>query len=259
MSHITSNTHSSLEGKLPTDIASDRHTSFHTALQMITRQGSKPIPVKVDPGMDVNTIPLSKYRKLFPAHFTNAGNLKQKSLHPTRHMWTAHHDIQHFLGFFIADIHHKTQPEILPVRFYVFKDTTSPKILLSYAALERLGIVKFQMPNEVPSTALDTISSRKYIAFRTPLHRYRPINPRNNGQQPLKPAIKIHAFQDHSLQEQSLQDNLLQTIPLLQDHSSQKQSFQDHSPQSVPISQDHFTTANVCDIITIKKAFPQVF
>ena len=38
---------------------------------------------------------------------------------------------------------------------------TSPKILLSYAASQRLGIVKFQIPNEVPSTALDTISSEK--------------------------------------------------------------------------------------------------
>ena len=33
-------------------------------------QGSKPLPVKVDPGADVNTIPLTKYRKLFPTHFT---------------------------------------------------------------------------------------------------------------------------------------------------------------------------------------------
>ena len=87
--------------------------------------------------MDVNTIPLSKYRKLFPAHFTKAGNLKQKLLCPTRHTWTAHDDMpQQFLEFFIADIHHKTQPEILPARFYVFKDTTSPKILLPYTALE---------------------------------------------------------------------------------------------------------------------------
>ena len=126
---------------------------------MITKQGSKPIPVKVDPGTEVNTIPLSTYRKLFPAHFTKAGNLKQKSLHPTKNTWTAHNDApQQFLGFFIADIHHKTTPEILPVRFYVLKDTTSAKIPLSYAALERLGIVKFQIPNEIPSTALDTIT-----------------------------------------------------------------------------------------------------
>ena len=58
VSHITSNTHSSPEGKLPTNVASDGHTSFHTTLQMITKQGSKPVPVKVDPGMNVNATPL---------------------------------------------------------------------------------------------------------------------------------------------------------------------------------------------------------
>ena len=162
---------------------------------MITKQGSKSLPVKVNPSADVNTIPLTKYRKLFPAHFTKAGNLKQKALHPTRHTWTAHDETpQQSLGFFIADIHHKTQPEVLPIRFYVFKDTTSPKILLSYVASEWLGIVKFQIPNEAPSIALDTISTKKHVTFRTPLHTYRPIKPKNTGQQPLKPAFKKHPF-----------------------------------------------------------------
>ena len=110
---------------------------------MITKHGSKPIPVKVDPGTGVNKIPLSKYRKLFQARFTKAGNLKKKALHSTKHTWTAHSNTpQQFLGFFIADIHQKTQPEVLQVRFYVFKDTTCPKILQSYAMWERSGIAK---------------------------------------------------------------------------------------------------------------------
>ena len=168
VSHITSSTETSAEGKLHTDIASDGHTSFHTTLQMVTKQGSKPLPVKVDPGTDVNTIPLTKYRKLFPTHFTKAGNLKQKVLHSTRHTWTAHNETpQQFLGYFIADIHHKTMPEVLPITFYVFNDTTSLKILLSYAASEKLGIVKFQIPNEAPSIALDTISKKLYQSHKT--------------------------------------------------------------------------------------------
>ena len=93
------------------DVTSDGHTSFHTTLQMLTKQGSKSLPVKVDPGADVNTIPLTKYRKLFPAQFTKAGNLKQKALQPTRHTWTAHNETpQKFLGYFIHDIHHRTIP-----------------------------------------------------------------------------------------------------------------------------------------------------
>ena len=252
MSHITSSTDTSAEGKLHTDVTSDGHTSFHTTLQMVTKQGSKPLPVKVDPSADVNIIPLTKYRKLFPAHLTKTGNLKQKALHPTRHMWTAHDETpQQFLGYFIADIHHKTMPEVLPIRFYVFKDTTNPKILLSYAASERLGIVKFQIPNEAPSIALDTISMKKHITFRTPLHTYRPVKPKNTGQHPLKPAIKKQPFQDQTPQKQSFQD-----------HSEQNNALQDHSRQESSqnqLFQDHLTTDDVCDIIAMKKAFPKSF
>ena len=67
VSHIllTSPKPNEAEGKLITDTASDGQNSFHTTLQVITKQGTKPIPVKVDPGTDVNTIPLSHYKKLF--------------------------------------------------------------------------------------------------------------------------------------------------------------------------------------------------
>ena len=47
------------EGQLITYRASDGHTSFHTTLQVDTKQGAKSIPVKVDPGAEENTIPLS--------------------------------------------------------------------------------------------------------------------------------------------------------------------------------------------------------
>ena len=191
------------------DVASEGQTSFHTTLQMVTKQGSKSLPVKVDPSADVKTIPLTKYRKLFPAHFTKAGNLKQKALHPTRHTWTVHDETpQQFLGYFIADIHQKTQPEVLPIRFYIFKNTTSPKILLLYVASERLGIVKFWIPNEAPSIALDTISTKDHVTFRTPLHMYRPVKPKNSGQQLLKPAIRKQPFQDQPLQKQSFQAHI---------------------------------------------------
>ena len=86
-------------------------------------------------------------------------------------------------------------------------------------------------------------------------HHFTPTDPSSQDsmeqQPPLKPAIKLHAFQDPSLQKQSLQDHSL--------HSSQKQPFHDHSPQTIPVSQDHFTTADVHDIITIKKALPKSF
>ena len=120
---------------------------------------------------------------------------------------------------------------MLPIRFYVFKDTTSPKILFSYAASERLGIVKFKIPNEAPSIVLDTISTKKHVTFRTPLHTYWPVKPKNTGQHPLKPAFKKQPFQDQTPQKESFQDHLAV-------ESSQKQSFQDHSEQNNSL-QDH--------------------
>ena len=223
---------------------------------MITKQGSKQILVKVDPGADVNTVPLSKYRKLFPTHFMKAGNLKQKILHPTRHIWRAHDETpQQFLGFFIADIHHKTTSDILLVRFYVFMDTTSPKILLSYAVSEKLGIVKFQIPNKTP-TAVDAITTKKCVTFRTPIHTYRPVKKNTGQMQPLKSAIKKHTLQDHGADCSQKQ--------LLQDHgvdSSQKQLLQDHGAQSSKKQpfQDHPSPEDVKDIIAIKKVFPESF
>ena len=90
------------EGQLITDKAFDGHTSFHTTLQIITKQGAKSISVKVDPGAGVNTIPLSCYRKLFKKNFTKAGNIKQNVLQPTSHLWSSHDSKpQKFLGYFI--------------------------------------------------------------------------------------------------------------------------------------------------------------
>ena len=68
------------EGKFITDTASDGHTSFHTTLKIITSQGSKSLPIKVDPCADVIMIPLSRYYKLLPKHFTKAGSLKWNAL-----------------------------------------------------------------------------------------------------------------------------------------------------------------------------------
>ena len=171
------------EGQLITDTASDGHTSFHTTLQIITIQGAKSISVKVDPGADVNMIPLSCYRKLLKKNFTKAGNIKQNVLHPTSHLrsqnvlhLTSHlrssqdNKLQKFLGYFITNIHHKTISKTLPVRFYVFQDTTSPPILLSHPASEMLGIIEFKLPNEASNpVAVDTITTNKKVTFSNPL------------------------------------------------------------------------------------------
>ena len=141
-----------------------------TILQVDTKQGAKSISVKVDPGAEVNTIPLSWYRKLFKKNFTKVGNIKKNVPHPTSHLWSSHDSKpQQFLRYFIINLHHKTISKTLPVRFYIFQDTTNPPILLSYSASEGLVITKFKIPNEAPSTvAVDTITTNKKVTFSNP-------------------------------------------------------------------------------------------
>ena len=60
ISNFKSSTPSQMdEVKLYTNRASDGHRAFHTTLQLVTKQGCKPLPIKVAPRADVNTIPLS--------------------------------------------------------------------------------------------------------------------------------------------------------------------------------------------------------
>ena len=99
---------------------------------------------------------------------------------------------------------------------------------------------------------MGTISLTKHATFRTLLQTYRPVKPTNSGQQPLKSAIKLHAFQDQSLQSSEKQTFQHQSV-----QPTQKQPFQGHPAQSVPISQDHVITADFCDIVAIK-SIPKV-
>ena len=79
VSHLTSHyMASSIETDLITDTVLDGHTAFHTTLQIVTSQGCKNLQVKVDPGADLSTIPLSRFRSAFPKHFNQIWNAKDK-------------------------------------------------------------------------------------------------------------------------------------------------------------------------------------
>ena len=105
-SHFTTvNPISSMDTSLITDIAIDGHNSFHTTLQVITSQGSKPLHIKVDPGASCSSIPLSYFHKTFPKYFTKSGALKKTALKPTWMTWSAHNRMcQNFLGYIVLDI-----------------------------------------------------------------------------------------------------------------------------------------------------------
>ena len=123
---------------------------------------------------------------------------------------------------FTIKVQHKTFPEIIPITFYVFKDPTRPFTLLSYPALDPLGIVKFKIPNETSSyAAIDTITNTteaKQVTFSTPLHTSTPNKKKVSKAQKLKSILHpIHTFQDHP----------------------QLSPFPDHKGQNITPSQEH--------------------
>ena len=146
---------------------------------MVTKEGCKPLLVKVDPGADINTIPLSHCKTIFPQHFTKDGHLKKNVLRSTTSTWSLHDgQKKQFLGFFTMDIQHKTSPKLIPLSVYVFEDTTNPFSLLSYSTSIHLGIVEFKIPNEASTHAMvssvTNTSQNKNVSFKVPLYSSTP-------------------------------------------------------------------------------------
>ena len=159
--------------------ASDGQVAFYTHLDLPAQSGTKTMVVKIDPGTQVNTIPLNRYHTLFPNHLNKSGYPKAKALMPTHHTWISHNGLpQPFLGHFIVEIAHAKEARMYPVRFYVFKDATNPPNALSYATSERLGIVQFQVPNLAATRSLDKLAvqtpggkrkTAKQVTFQDPI------------------------------------------------------------------------------------------
>ena len=141
----------------------------------------------------------------------------------------------------------------------MFEDTTSPPILLSYTASERLGIIEFKVPNEATTpAAIDTISTKKKVTFSTPLHAGKTKQSVRSSSAPPKSAIKNKPFQDHSSQDHSLQNYATIENKPFQDHSLQDHLWQHNSINNHSF-QDHFSIKDVTDIFALKQAFPTSF
>ena len=145
--------------------ASDGQVAFYTYLQLPSHDGTKILTVKIDPGAQVNTIPLRNYHLLFPKRLAKSKFPKDKALLPTNLTWISHNGLpKPFLGHYITEVMHDSEPRSYPTHFYMFEYTTSPNILLYYATSERLGIVIFKVPilaatSKVDYVALDPPSS----------------------------------------------------------------------------------------------------
>ena len=115
--------------------------------------------MKIDPGAQVNTIPLSHYQKLFPHKVDDSRYPKPGSLCPTSHTWMLHDGSpKPFLSHFIAKVQHATKPRLYPTCFLYLRMQTSPQILLSYVTLERLGILDFKVPNLAATSHIDYLN-----------------------------------------------------------------------------------------------------
>ena len=80
-------TGSQAEGKLFMKRASDGQVAFYTCLDLPAQSGTKTMVVKIDPGAQVSTIPLSRYCTLFPNCLNKSRYPKAKALMPTGHTW----------------------------------------------------------------------------------------------------------------------------------------------------------------------------
>ena len=155
------------EGSLYTESASDGQVTFYTRLQLPTHDGTKQMTKKIDPGAQVNTTPMSKYHALFPNKLNKSRFPKPNALLPIAHTWMSHDGLpKPFLGHFVAEVMHASEPRSYLTHFYMFKDATSPHILLSYATWERLGIITFNVPNLAVTSWVDN------VAVSTPLPRW---------------------------------------------------------------------------------------
>ena len=155
----------------------------------------------------------------------------------------------------MLNVQHKTLPQTLPIKFYVFEDLSRPTILLSYAASLRLGIVQFTVPNETPVNFplwINTIAHNKTVTFsQNPEDR--PQNSHNNRDS--APKSIIRAFTRPFINRYIQQNYCLP----FQDHKSSTAPFLDHKMPINHVSQDHLTTESVKDIIALKMHSPNSF
>ena len=148
------------EGYLLIEHTFDGQVSFYTCPMLPTKNGMKSMIMKIEPGAQVNTIPLSRYQKIFPHKINESRYPKQRTPIPTNHYWISHNSKpKPLLDYFIADINHATQPRSYLMWLYVFEDATSPQIPLSCATSEHLGILGFRAPNLAVQFHIDTFTT----------------------------------------------------------------------------------------------------
>ena len=136
------------EGKLFTKRALDGQVASFTCLNLPAWSGTKTMVVKIDPGTQVNTIPLSRYHTLYPNKLNKSRYPKAKSLMPAHHTWVPHDRLPTpFLGHFIAEVAHAKEPRITQLGFMFLK--TPLTLTSSSPMLHQRGWVLFHFRSPI--------------------------------------------------------------------------------------------------------------
>ena len=136
---------------LYTDTDPDNRSEIITdvTIRMPGKAGTMMIKVKVDPGVQPSCIPLHKFKTLFP-HLCRDGLPKEGLLDNTQNEFQSYNGGEMTCyGHLLIDVKNEVTKKYHPIRFYVM-NTDVPRILISHAASNWLGLVKVLCDNKAP-------------------------------------------------------------------------------------------------------------
>ena len=214
MSQSTNAKSNPLEG-LYTDTDPDNRSEIVTdiTIRMPGKAGTMMMEVKVDPGAQPSSIPLHKFKTLFP-HLCRDGLPKEGLLDNTQNKFQSYNgEDMTCYGHFLIDVKDKVTKKYHPIRFYVM-DTDMPRILISHAASYWLGLVKVLYDNKAPRVKRQVVSIDKKSDFRAKSGHFRTSTPNTASSSQKKqttlkmvtsgkvhiPSPRMHSFKDAKIQ-----------------------------------------------------------
>ena len=214
MSQSTNAKSKPLEG-LYTDTDPDDRSEIITdvTIRMPGKAGTMMMEVKVDPGAQPSCIPLHKFKTLFP-HLCRDGLPKEGLLDNTQNEFQSYNggDMTCY-GHILIDVKDKVTKKYHPIRFYMM-NTDVPRILISHAASDWLGLVKVLCDNKAPRIKRQVASIDKKSDFRAKSGHFRTSTPNTASSSQKKqttpkmvtsgkahvPSPRMHNFEDAKIQ-----------------------------------------------------------
>ena len=151
------------KGKAYTDTDTDGETEIITDITCKFKGKLIAMEVKADPGSEINCIPLSHFRCLFPQLCREDDNPQENALELTLAQFEAYDGgILQNHGWIILPTQDIRENKFHPVRYYVVTREEA-RILISHAAATWLGLMKVLCPNKVPKIKRQVASVSKKV------------------------------------------------------------------------------------------------